>query len=77
MLSDLMLLEIYYGSGSAALFFEDISERYGTPVIQKALRRGELALRQVLLGPDAGRWLVTLTDKGRHGGENGAGIARP
>ncbi len=71
MLSDLMLLEIYYGSGAAALFFEDISERYGVPVIRRAIRAGELAMRKVLLGPDAGRWIVTLTDKGR----NGAGIA--
>jgi hypothetical protein len=73
MLSDLLLLEMYYGSGSAALFFEDVSLRYGAPVLQKALRAGELATRQVLLGPDAGRWLITLTDKGR----TGAGIARP
>jgi hypothetical protein len=67
MLSDFLLLEIYYGSGSAALFFEDMSSRYGIPAIQKALRRGELMARQVLLGPDSGRWLVTLTDKGRKG----------
>ena len=73
MLTDFLLLEVYYGSGAAALFFEDVSNRYGVPAIQKAIRKGELAARQVLLGPDAGRWVVTLTDKGR----NGAGIARP
>lgn len=72
MLSDLLLLEIYYGSGAAALYFEEISERYGIPVIQKALRKGEVMARQVLLGPDSGRWLVALTDKGRaHASENG------
>jgi hypothetical protein len=70
MLSDLLLLEIYYGSGSAALYFEEMSERYGIPAIQKALRKGEVITRKVLLGPDTGRWLVTLTDKGRLNANN-------
>jgi hypothetical protein len=65
MLSDLLLLEIYYGSGEAALFFEEISARYGIPAIQKALHAGDLALRQVFLGPDSGRWIVTLSKHGR------------
>jgi hypothetical protein len=71
MLSDLLLLEIYYGSGAAALYFEDLSSRYSTSAIQKALRKGEIMARQVLLGPDSGRWLVALTDKGRAAGQGG------
>jgi hypothetical protein len=66
MLSDILLLEVFYGSGSAALFLEEITSRYGLAPLQKALRAGELALRQVLLGPDRGRWIVALTDKGRN-----------
>ncbi len=70
MLSDLLLLEIYYGSGAAALYFEDLSERYGASAIRRAMRKGEIMARQVLLGPDSGRWLVALTDKGRAAGQN-------
>ncbi len=64
MLSDLMLLEIYYGSGAAALYLEELSLRYGAPAIQKAMRAGEIITRKILLGPDCGRLLVALTDKG-------------
>lgn len=65
MLADLMLLEIYYGSGSAALYFEELSRRYGVQPVRRALKAGEIITRKVLLGPDCGRLLVSLTEKGR------------
>lgn len=65
MLSDLLILEIYYGHPACGQFFEDITRRYGVEAVRKALRAGEIAARPVIVGPDSGRLLVGLTDKGR------------
>jgi hypothetical protein len=65
MLSDLLILEIYYGHPSCAQFFEDMARKYGLEAMRKALRAGEITVRPVALGPDSGRMLVGLTDKGR------------
>jgi hypothetical protein len=65
MLSDLLLLEIYYDAPETARFYEDLSRRYGGEALAAALSAGYLTGRKVLIGPDAGRWLFWLTDKGR------------
>lgn len=65
MLSDLLILEIYYGHPSCAQFFEDMARKYGIETIKKALRAGEITARPVVVGPDSGRLLLGLTDKGR------------
>ena len=65
MLSDFLMLEAFYGPPAAGLFLEDLSLRYGIPAVKKALRAGEIIARPVLCGPDCGRWLMGLTDKGR------------
>jgi hypothetical protein len=66
MLYDFLLLEIYYGAPDTARFYEELSQRYGGAVVAGALGAGYVACRRVLIGPDRGRLLVWLTDKGRH-----------
>ena len=65
MLSDLLQLEVYYGTPEAAQFFEDLSRRYGPAMVRKALRAGEITGRRLHCGPDCGRRLFWLTEKGR------------
>lgn len=65
MLSDLLMLEAYYGSPGAAQFFEDLSRRYGPAIVRKALEAGEITGRRIHCGPDCGRQMFWLTDKGR------------
>ena len=67
MLSDLLILEHYYGHPSCALFFEELARKYGVETIRKAMKAGDITARTVMVGPDAGRMLVGLTDKGRRG----------
>ena len=66
MLSDLLALEAYFGSAESALFFEDLSRQYSPRAIRRALQEGYITGRQVRCGPDCGRRLFWLTEKGRH-----------
>ncbi|MCC7305246.1 MAG: hypothetical protein IT558_03190 [Alphaproteobacteria bacterium] len=65
MLADFLLLENYYGSPAAALYFEDLSRHYGIPAIRKALRAGDLVVKRILCGPDCGRLVFRLSEQGR------------
>ena len=65
MLSDLLILEHYYGHPSCAVFFEELAGKYGVETIRRALKAGHITARTVMVGPDAGRLLVGLTDPGR------------
>lgn len=65
MLSDLLILELYYDHPACAQFFEDVARKYGTEAVRKALRAGDIVARPVVVGPDSGRILLGLTDKGR------------
>lgn len=65
MLSDLYILEHYYESPHAALFFEDLSRRYGGGAVEAALKAGHIAQRLITHGPQRGRMLLWLTEKGR------------
>ncbi len=65
MLSDLLILELYYDHPACAQFFEDVARKYGVETVRKALRAGDIIARPVVVGPDSGRMLLGLTDKGR------------
>jgi len=65
MLYDFMILEIYYGPTAASLYLEELSLRYGLPAIQKALTAGDVILKRIACGPDCGRIIVWLSEKGR------------
>jgi hypothetical protein len=65
MLSDLLILELYYDHPACAFFFEDMTRQYGVETVRKALRAGNIIARPIVVGPDSGRILLGLTDKGR------------
>jgi hypothetical protein len=65
MLSDFLVLERYYDAPETALFYEELSQRYGVNAIKKALQAGYLMTRRVMYGPDCGRVMFWLSEKGR------------
>lgn len=72
MLSDLLLLETYYESQNSVQFLEDLSRRYGPEAIRRAVSAGEVICRRVNCGPECGRFLLRLSDKGRRRAEMAA-----
>lgn len=64
-LSDFLTLESYFSSEESARFFEDISQKYGTEPLKKCIESGEIICRKVYIGPDQGRVMLFLSDKGR------------
>ncbi len=64
-LSDFLTLEVYFSNEESARFFEDVSQRYGIKPIQRCIAAGELICKQVHIGPDKGRHMLWLSDKGR------------
>ncbi len=64
-LSDFLTLEVYFSGEEAACFFEDASKKYGAKPLQACIEAGDLICRAVRMGPDAGRLVVWLSDKGR------------
>ena len=64
-LSDFLTLEVYFSNSESAQFFEECSQKYGAEPVKTCIKKGELACRQILIGPDAGKNLLWLTDKGR------------
>ena len=65
MLSDFLLLETYYEGPETVRFYEDLAERYGIAPVKKALAAGHLIQRRIVCGPDCGRLIFRLSDKGR------------
>lgn len=64
-LSDFLTLESYFSNEESAQFFEECSCKYGTRPIMKCIKAGELACRTIHIGPDSGKKLLWLTEKGR------------
>ncbi|MGH1399224.1 MAG: hypothetical protein ACRBCT_08435 [Alphaproteobacteria bacterium] len=64
-LSDLLTLELYFSSVESALFFEESVRKYGHETVKKCITAGEIVARKIYIGPDAGRTLLCLTEKGR------------
>lgn len=65
MLHDFIGLEEVFGRGNAVLFLDDIMQRYHQDEIIKALQSGIIEQRMVCIGPDCGRCLCYLSEKGR------------
>ncbi|NCT41359.1 MAG: hypothetical protein GW778_06845 [Alphaproteobacteria bacterium] len=64
-LSDFLTLDTYFDNQASAQFFEECSHKYGVEPIRKCLRAGDLACRKILMGPDVGKTLLWITEKGR------------
>ncbi len=65
MLSDLLQLEEFYGHLSCAAFFEDLIKEYDPKSLQNAMKAGDIQVRRVFCGREAGRFLVWLSPQGR------------
>lgn len=64
-LSDFLTLEVYFSHEESARFFEDMSMRYGVRPIEKCIKAGDLICKKIQIGPDKGRHMLWLSDKGR------------
>ena len=64
-LSDFLTLETYFSSEESAQFFEECSQKYGIAPVQKCIKAGELYAKRIEIGPDTGRTLLFLSEKGR------------
>ncbi len=65
MLSDLLSLERCFGKFEAVMFMEEIEDTYGELLVEEAIDAGHLEWRMVCIGPDCGRRLCWLSEKGR------------
>ncbi len=64
-LSDFLTLETYFSSQESAQMFEDCVQKYGAGLVKKYISSGALAYRKIHIGPDKGKSLIWLTQKGR------------
>ena len=64
-LSDFLTLEVYFDNHESAQFFEECSKKYGVDTLNKYIHGGELECRPIHIGPDTGKNLLCLTQKGR------------
>lgn len=64
-LSDFLTLESYFSNDESSQMFEDCTQKYGIETIQRYIKAGALACRKIYIGPDAGRLIVSLSEKGR------------
>lgn len=65
MLNDFLELESFYGRRSAALYIDEAFKNYGEDKVEQAVNEGFLETRIICIGPDCGRILCWLTQKGR------------
>lgn len=65
MITDFQMLEDYFGRTHAVQTYEDIARYYGGEAIQRAISAGYIAGKTILCGPDRGRCILWLTEKGR------------
>lgn len=65
MLTDLYQIETYFGAHAAVLSWEELAQKYETPIIEKALRCGDLKCKCLRCGPAKGTSVFWLSDTGR------------
>lgn len=66
MLNDFLSIERLFGEDGAALYIEEIVNKYGETPLNKALECGHIVVRTINIGPDSGRTLCWLSDEGRN-----------
>lgn len=66
MLKELYLLESFYGQAGYTAFLSDLSNKFGLTKVKTALERGDMLAKPVHVGPDQGRYLISLTEQGRN-----------
>ncbi len=65
MLSDFLSLEQFYGVNDSAFYIEDLLRRYDLDSVRVALDSGLLIKKKICIGPDCGREMCWLSEKGR------------
>lgn len=65
MLSDFLLLELYYDAPETALAYEDLVRQYDVAQLQQAVKQGYIKCSTVFCRARAGRALFWLTEAGR------------
>lgn len=65
MLDDFLSLENMFGRQQAAIFIDDLLARYSVQDVTHALEEGLVERRMICIGPDCGRCVCYLSDKGR------------
>lgn len=65
LMDDFLKLERCFNREESALFLDDLELEYGPEIISNALDKGILQERHIMLGPDYGRKLCTLTSHAR------------
>lgn len=64
-LSDFLTLELYFSSPESVQFLEDCADKYGVKPVRRCIAAGDLVCKHVHIGPDQGKSLLYLSDKGR------------
>ncbi len=65
MIRDFFALEEIYGRMESALYVDDLLFNYEADDLAQAVQQGYLQTRTICIGPDCGRVLCWLTEKGR------------
>lgn len=65
MLSDILSLESLFSKEGRAIFMDELIAHYGRDSVVDALKLGHIETRRIYVGPDLGRDLCCLSDKGR------------
>lgn len=65
MLNDFLSLENMFGPQGAVVFIDDLLARYDVEDVTNALEEGLVERRMICIGPDCGRCVCYLTEKGR------------
>ena len=60
MLNELTMLRNYYGAKDGAVFYSDLLRRHAPETIAAHAAAGDIEIRPIHIGPDAGRRLVVL-----------------
>lgn len=66
MLNDFLSIERLFGEDGAALYIEEVLNKYGEGSLNEALKSGHIITRTINIGPDSGRTLCWLSDEGRN-----------
>jgi hypothetical protein len=65
MIQDFLALENMYEQNEATLYMDEVLQNYDTKEFTSAVTHGFLETRTVCIGPNCGRVLCWLTEKGR------------
>ncbi len=69
MIVELMSLETLHGYEETTFYMDEMIKYYAFEEIKHALEKGDIHARKIYIGPDCGRVLCWLSEKGRRKAE--------